>query len=198
MSAASRRGPRSRSNTTSSFRNIEEEEQVPEMRIPIRSRQSSVQNSPRREMPGFDFNARPSVQRNATFEGPRSLRDRDDSPSSLPPRLSRAPTDTSILGARSQLRSIKRDQGGDVFGDQNDDRENFDYYDDRSASPAPSNGSSFDTKSRSASWAATQELNLGNGGRKAAPPPPPSRSKKPPPPPPMKRSALSTSAIPLA
>ena len=143
-------------------------------------------------MPGFDFPTKPQISRGATFEGPRSLQ-RDDSPASLP-RLSRVPTETSVMSGRSQIRSAKRDTGGDVFGDPGALDEE-DYYDDRSASPAPS---SYASNSRAASWAVTQELNSANTSRKMPPPPPPSRSKKPPPPPPLKRSALSTSEVPFA
>jgi len=185
--AAQRRGPRSRSNTTTSFRGIEEELPPPEIRIPNRSRVSSAANSPRREVPGFDWNQKPMIRRESTFEGPRSLQG-EVSPNGMP-RLSRVPTDSSILSTRSQLRTVNRGAAPDVFGDQNDGIEEYDSYD-RAISPAPSFGS------RSASWAAPEFG--GSNGRKAPPPPPPSRSKKPPPPPPFKRSALSTSEVPYA
>lgn len=185
-----RRVPRSRSNTTTSFRGIEEEESVAELRIPTRSRVPSAQASPRRELSGFDFSTRPVMaSRGATFEGPRSLQ-RDASPALSIPRLSRVPTETSVLSGRSQLRSIKRENsngnGTDVFGDPEEDALYGSSYE-RSESPA---GFSM---SRSTSY---QEN--GNGIRKMPPPPPPSRSKKPPPPPPLKRSALSSSEVPFA
>ena len=193
---APRRGPRSRTNTMSSFRGIQEEEPLEEPpRMPIRSRVSSTsnsgQNSPRKEVPSFDFGSKPPLVRNATFEGPRSLqRDtRESSPAAMP-RLSRVPTDSSTLGvSRTQLRPVKSREAASVFGDENEEAVYGDY-DDRSASPAPSYSSSA---SRSASWAYQDSA----ASKKMAPPPPPSRSKKPPPPPPLKRSALSTSEVPL-
>jgi len=198
-----RRGPRSRTNTVSSFRQIDEEEPSPPV-MPIRSRvvsaQASAQNTPTREKPGFDFPTKPSFTRNATFggsttfEGPTSMH-RDSSPASLP-RLSRVPTEGSITSSRSGLRSIKsRDQTSDVFGDENTEND-FGDYDNRSASPV----SIASTASRSASASYTrQDYAAISGTRKMAPPPPPpSRSKKPPPPPPLKRSALSTSEVPFA
>ncbi|TKX22266.1 BAR domain-containing protein 1 [Elsinoe australis] len=183
--SAQRRAPRSRASTMSAYRNPDDEDRS--LALPARSRvvsaQSSIQGSPVRERPGYDFPAKPTFSRTTTFEGPRSLQQRDDSPASLP-RLSRVPTENSVLSGRNALRPIRtRDSAnGDVFSDANDD----DYYDSRSASPAPSFASM-----RSSSYA-----NGGEGTRKMAPPPPPpSRSKKPPPPPPLKRSALSTSEI---
>ncbi|GAB7355247.1 hypothetical protein MBLNU459_g5796t3 [Dothideomycetes sp. NU459] len=200
-----RRAPRSRSNTTSSFnaadrfKQIEEEGPLQELRPPIRSRASSNQNSPRRELPGFDLPVRPAINgRSTTFEGPTSLGSRDASPAPTGmPRLSRVPTDSSVQFGRSNLRPTKRTDSiaPDVFGDPDDDfendRYNDRYADDRSASPAPSNMSGF---SRSASWS----MQGGDAAKKMPPPPPPSRTKKPPPPPPVKRSALSTSEVPYA
>lgn len=184
-----RRGPRSRSNTATSMRNIEEEAPTVDFRgIPMRPRLPSGQSSPRREHPGFGFAAeKPALNRNATFEGPRSLR--DNSPAGMP-RLTRVPTDSSML-SRSNLRPVGRRES-DVFGDPDEDG---DYYDKRSVSPAPSFGS---TPSRTTSASYNQESALSNGMKKMPPPPPPSRSKKPPPPPPLKRSALSTSEVPYA
>jgi len=193
-----RRGPRSRGNTMTAFRDIQEEDPVESatQRIPVRSTrvpsaQASAQNSPRRELPGFEFgNGKPAITRNATFEGPRSLQrdSRDASPVSMP-RLSRTPTESSILGVgRSQLRPVRSRDTASVFSDDNEEAAYGDY-DDRSASPAPSYSSSA---SRSASWAYTDST----AAKKMPPPPPPSRAKKPPPPPPLKRSALSTSEVP--
>jgi len=194
QASAPRRGPRSRTNTINSFRNIEEEDDefVPVM--PIRPRvasaSASVQSSPMREKAGFDFPVKPAFSRNMTFEGPTTLR-RDDSPASLS-RLSRVPTETSITSGRSQLRPVKsRDTQSDVFGDEN--------VDDRYDTDNRSNSPDFATPiaSRSASYS-RQDSATSASRKMAPPPPPPSRSKKPPPPPPLKRSALSTSEIPFA
>jgi hypothetical protein len=175
-----RRTTRSRaSSVTDRFSRIAEDEPFDTtMRPTISSRLPSGQNSPRRELPGFDLPSRPVVNRgNTGFEAPTSF-GREASPGGMP-RLSRVPTEpTQLLGARNNLRVTKRDyQGGDTFGDDQSD------YSDLSLAP-----------SRSTSWSvAGQE---GSSIGKKAPPPPPSRAKKPPPPPPLKRSALSTSEIP--
>ena len=183
--AAPRRGPRSRTNTMGSLRNVDEEDLPPLM--PIRSRVSSnhvsAQNSPRRELPGFDFssNLKPTISRNSTFEGPTSLQ-RDASPASpisSKPRLSRAPTESSILGpgGRLQLLPVRtRDSAPDVFGDENDES-TYGDYDSRSASPAPSYASGA-SRSMSAGWA-RQDGVMGGGARKMAPPPPPSKTAPP-------------------
>lgn len=172
------------------FGDIAEDEPLePPVRPGISLRLPSGQNSPRRELPGFDLPARPSISRgNSTFEGPTSL-GRSESPAAMP-RLSRVPTEpTQILAGRSQLRITKRDSqvgGADVFGDDQSD-----YSDSPSA---------YEQHSRTASWSASSALSqdpYGSGvARKMPPPPPPSRAKKPPPPPPLKRSALSTSEVP--
>jgi len=192
-SAQRRGGPRSRTNTINSFRNIEEEDNEFLPVMPIRSRvasaSASVQSSPMREKAGFDFPVKPAFSRNMTFEGPTTIR-RDDSPASLS-RLSRVPTETSIASGRSQLRPSKsRDVQSDVFGDENVD----DRYDTDTRSNSPDYATSV--ASRSASY--SRQDSAISASRKMAPPPPPSRSKKPPPPPPLKRSALSTSEIPFA
>lgn len=194
-----RRNPRSRASTVSAYRNADEESAA--INIPVRSRvasaQTSTQSSPMRER--FDFApARPTIGRaQSNFEGPRSLR--DGSPASLP-RLSRVPTDTSVLSTRNALRPIRtRDSGTDVFGDSQSPtsasyQDHADYYDSYH-SPLPSPGPG----SRAASQMGDYPNGNGGGRQKMAPPPPPpSRSKKPPPPPPLKRSALSTSAVPFA
>ncbi|KAK5108298.1 hypothetical protein LTR62_008613 [Meristemomyces frigidus] len=186
-----RRGTRSRaSSMTQRFANIAEDEPLePPSRPTISSRVPSGQNSPRREMAGFDFPVRPTPnQRSASgFEGPTSLYSRPESPAGGMPRLSRVPTDPTALlaaatsGAGGQLRIGKRnEQTADIFSDDQSDY-----------SSEPS--SAFDRLQHNRTSSFSQE----NGGRKAPPPPPPpSRSKKPPPPPPLKRSALSTSEIP--
>jgi hypothetical protein len=169
------------SSLTQRFAGIAEDEPLePPVRPTISSRVPSGQNSPRRELPGFDLPVRPSQNRTTStgFEGPTTL-GREGSPAGMP-RISRVPTEpTSLLGARSQLRVTKRDGNpGDVFGDEQND-----YGADTVA------GSEL---SRTTSWSNTAH----DGGKKAPPPPPPSRAKKPPPPPPLKRSALSTSEVP--
>ncbi|KAL2358747.1 BAR domain-containing protein [Cryomyces antarcticus] len=198
---------RSRSNTAHSFydrNNAEDEPPMPEPRITIRSNRlpsSSAANSPRRELPGFDFSGpsptRPPNNRSTTFEGPRSLQ-RDTSPAPMP-RLTRVPTEPSVLTAnRSQLRQVKRGQTrGDVFGDPTDELESSSpdrSYGERSVSPATSY-SSIPSRTTSCS---NFDTTSASGLKKVPPPPPPSRSKKPPPPPPMKKSALSTSEMPYA
>lgn len=187
-----RRPNRSRaSSLVQRFGGIAEDEPLePPLRPTISSRAASAQNSPRRELPGFDFNppssSRPAIaSRTASgFEGPTSL-GRDGSPAGMP-RLSRVPTEpTQILAGRSQLRVTKRDSQSDVFGDDQSDY-----------SESPS--SAYDQHPRTASWSAASTLSGGqqDTGKRMPPPPPPSRAKKPPPPPPMKRSALSTSELP--
>ncbi|KAK4540910.1 hypothetical protein LTR36_008418 [Oleoguttula mirabilis] len=183
-----RRPNRSRaSSLVQRFGDIAEDEPLePPVRPTISSRLPSGQNSPRRELPGFDLPTRPINNRTTSgFEGPTSL-GRAESPAAMP-RLTRVPTEpTQLLAGRSQLRIAKRDGqagGPDVFGDDQSD-----YSD----SPA----SAFEQHSRTASWSASSAFSQDSGGaRKMPPPPPPSRAKKPPPPPP-KRSALSTSEVP--
>jgi hypothetical protein len=172
------------SSLTQRFAGIAEDEPLePPARPAISSRLPSGQNSPRRELPGFDFSSRPTMQRAASgFEGPTSL-SRNESPVGMP-RLSRVPTEpTAILAATrgvGSLRIGKRDsQIGDVFGD-----EQSDY------STEPSSAYERLEHSRTASFSSQDP------SKKMPPPPPPSRSKKPPPPPPLKRSALSTSEVP--
>lgn len=189
---------RSRSNTATSladrFQGIEEEPLEPPARPTISSRLPSGQNSPRRELPGFDLPVRPAHTRTATFEGPQSL-GRAGSPAPMP-RLSRVPTDpTLIMASRSNLLVTKRDSTvGDVFGDDYESMDGDRAYGERSESPVSSFGA---MGGRTPSWS-TGDNGASATGRKMPPPPPPSRSKKPPPPPPLKRSALSTSEVPYA
>jgi len=171
-----RRPTRSRASSLAQrFGDIAEDEPLePPSRQTITSRLPSGQNSPRRELPGFDLPVRPMNNRSVSgFEGPTSL-GRESSAAAMP-RLTRVPTEpTQILASRSQLRVTKRNDsyGADVFGDDQSD-----------ISEAPTE--------------LTRTTSYGqDGGRKMPPPPPPSRAKKPPPPPPMKRSALSTSEVP--
>jgi len=183
-----RRNTRSRaSSLTQRFMGIAEDEPLePPQRPVISSRVSSGPGSPRRELPGFDFQIRSANNRLASgFEGP-TARGREVSPAGMP-RLTRAPTDpTHILNARSTLRVTKRDNqtgGGDVFSD------------DQSDVSTEAASSTFD-QPRVGSWTQSIITHDGSGRKGPPPPPPPSRAKKPPPPPPMKRSALSTSEIP--
>ena len=170
------------------FGDIAEDEPLePPQRPTISSRLPSGQNSPRRELPGFDLPVlRPSTSRtNSTysgFEGPTSYGgQRSESPGTAMmagmPRLSRVPTDpTQILAGRSQLRITKRDQGADVFGDEQNDYQ-------------PESPGGYEEHPRTASWSVARGggaiEEAGDGGRRMPPPPPPSRAKKPPPPLPM-------------
>ena len=138
--------------------------------MPIRSRVASLNPSPVRESAGFDLTpSRP---------GPGSRRSsamdvRPQSPASMP-RLSRVPTDASVMSARASLRPPRvRDDPGDVFGDA--------HSVGTGESPVSSRSGSVD-------------------GRRMAPPPPPppSRAKKPPPPPPpLKRNVFSADEVPV-
>lgn len=190
MNPLARRGTRSRSNTAGSlterFSRIMEEPPL-EPPAKISSRIPSGQNSPRRELPGFDFSGRPIPSRTQSgFEGPTSLGNGASTPPDMRP-LSRVPTDSSqISNVRLNLRSTQSKDSGygaNVFEDADSEVSDAGY----------GNGQSY---GRSPSW--SQNNNNGDwaSGKKAPPPPPPSRAKKPPPPPPMKRSALSTSEVP--
>lgn len=215
---ASRRPNRSRSNTTTSYRNnaaqIDEDPEedsyaaspsnsynpASELRPPpsfiSRSRTNSNQNSPRRELPGFDLPVQTSQQRPTissrsntvgTFEGPMSYQgSRDASPAGMP-RLSRVPTDSSatIALGRSNLRPVKRaDSNTDVFGDPDLDGDDGE----RSVSPGSYNSGRENAYSRSASWSVQGGYANGgssnggagysdDGGRKKNPPPPPPPSR---------------------
>lgn len=195
---------RSRSNTTTSFRGNtsqiaeDPDEQLysaspstsfnpnADLRPPpsfgARSRTNSNQNSPRRELPGFDLPVQTqprqtiSARNNnnaGTFEGPTSYQSsRDASPAPSMPRLSRVPTNdsASIAIGRSNLRPVKRldsnSTQNDVFGDQDVDGDSRYDVDERSVSPA-SYGSARDNPgaaySRSASWSVQGGYSNGNG-----------------------------------
>ena len=151
---------------------------------------SSVPQSPKRELSGYDFGVnRPAYNRYNTFEGPTQLRDASPVPAQ---RLSKVPSDSlSIRTQKAQLRSVSRVQT-DLFDDPSDTSTYYSnstsspdrYFDERAPSPATSHGSAA---SRSFSAGALSTMN----SKKAPPPPPPSRAKKPPPPPPpMKRMAV--------
>lgn len=155
----------------------------------ISSRLPSGQNSPRRELPGFDIPGRPIPSRSHSgFEGPTSLGNGTSTPPDMRP-LSRVPTDSStISNMRLNLRATQSKDSGygaNVFEDADSEISDSGY----------GNGHGIG-QTRSPSW--SQGANGGDWatGKKAPPPPPPSRAKKPPPPPPMKRSALSTSEVP--
>ena len=188
------RNARARADTAHSyaerFNPIEEENPVPEPKArigSIRQTSGSVNSSPRRELPGFDFSTRPSNNRTSTFEGPLRVQSQREASPMGGSRLSRVPTEP--LPARSQLRPVQPPPPTSVFANEDDYQDS--YSSARSASPA---GSHTSVNSRTAS-VPSNDTPL---SRKAPPPPPPSRAKKPPPPPPMKRSALSTSEVPYA
>lgn len=154
--------------------------------------------SPKKEPAAHEYVApRPVAHRATTFEGPTQIR-RDISP--LPAqRVARVPSDNIVVKhQRSQLRPINSGrQETDGMMDPSDDSTFYSSpdksYQERSASPATSHGS---TPSRAASYSNLDGL---ANGKKAPPPPPPSRAKKPPPPPPpMKRSALSSTTLSYA
>jgi len=155
----------------------------------ISSRLPSGQNSPRRELPGFDLPGRPIPSRSQSgFEGPTSLGNGASTPpdNSMRP-LSRVPTDSSqISNMRLNLRSTQSKDSGygaNVFEDADSEVSDAGY------------GNGHGSYGRSPSWSQGANGDWASG-KKAPPPPPPSRAKKPPPPPPMKRSALSTSEVP--
>ena len=167
------------------FGRIAEDEGLdPPLRPTISSRSASRNNSVGRELPGYDLPSRPAGQRSASgFEGPTSLA-RDLSPAA-PTRLAKIPTDPAqINGARNGLRVTKRiDSRNGIFDDDQSDIVD---------SPVSSE------LSRMTSWSMNGNDGSDISKKPPPPPPPPSRATKPkpPPPPPMKRSALSTSAVP--
>ena len=137
------------------------------------NRLPSGQNSPRRELPGFDLpSSRPALPgRSASgFEGPTSL-GREQSPAPAMPRLSRVPTEASqILGAKGNLRATKRESiygdSGSVFGDD-------------SASEVSDSPTGYVNRNgwQSGSMVGQDGSNVsapaaGNGEKKRAPPPP--------------------------
>lgn len=175
--------PRSRQNTLSrvpTHGTIDEDEtlQAPVAPFRISSRPGSGANSPRNELPGYDFGGG-SVARATP--------------------LSRATTNESIVAHRGNLRPVKRQE---VFSDGQDEtgsNSSGDGYMDRADSPATtySQGGASGLISRNGSWSTLDER--AKLAKKAAPPPPPpsrSTKPKPPPPPPMKRNAVSSGAAP--
>lgn len=209
-----RLAPRSRANTLTrvpTTSTIDEEYLDPRPRI--RSRATSAANSPRHELPNFDFSpskfspsrsvlsdspARPIISRTATE--PHNLR------TSVEPHNLRLPIRTVTTPQhQSQRRIGERDRPVDVFGDDTvhdttssspDERDYGNGMDDRSSSPATSYTPSISRTTSSTALNENDRSMLG-GKKQAPPPPPPSRASKPkaPPPPPMKRSALSQSNV---
>ncbi|KAK7434557.1 hypothetical protein CaCOL14_011163 [Colletotrichum acutatum] len=167
-------GGRGRSNTARSFNDysarnnhVEEEPEPMPVRMPIRSQRSEVKFGA-----SADTTPRPSISRSQTFQGPAATDRR--SMAATPP----VPAVSHIGSLRGNLRPTGRPMASDVFAD--DDHTTISgsgspEWNDRSASPATSMGSSL-TRSTS---------NL--QAKKAPPPPPPSRAKKPAPPVPAKR-----------
>lgn len=157
-------------------------------------RSISAQNSPRRELPGFDFPvqgsgvSRPTISRTTSNITNGTTSYREQSPAPAPPvmpRLSRVPTEPTQLLARNSLRVAKRESMHDpVFGDDNQSDV----------------GSDFSSRNGSATWSVADTVAVNGGGgiasKRPPPPPPPSRSTKPPPPLPLKRSALSSGEVP--
>lgn len=184
---------RSRTNTlTRITTNPTIEEEYLDPRPRIRSRATSNANSPRHELPGYDFSpVRASPSRSYLSESARPMITR----TTTEPQNLRLPVRTTP----QQRRVSERGGPVDVFGDNVDNDATSssperDYGTERSDSPATSYAPSI---SRHASFSTLGENDRGGLGNKKAPPPPPSRSTKPkaPPPPPMKRSALSQSNV---
>jgi hypothetical protein len=151
-------------------------------KLPSRSRSPGADASP------GGYGLRPTYSRTSTYDGGSAQR--DDSPAR---RLSRVPTDSSVVSGRTNLRPVRQ---ANTFADDYEDdyAANNNSRRDRSPpSPDRSSQGSGSVMSRAASWSMTND---GTPGKKGPPPPPPSRAKKPPPPPPpMKRSALSASEV---
>ena len=149
---------------------------------------ASRSRSPAPDMAGSPggYPLRPALSRTSTHDS--YANGRDDSPAR---RLSRVPTDSSVISSRNNLRPVRQQN---AFADDYEDDEytgsGSNHRRDRSPpSPDRSSQGSGNVVSRAASWT------VADGGKRA-PPPPPSRAKKPPPPPPpMKRSALSESTV---
>ncbi|KAK1975202.1 BAR domain-containing protein [Colletotrichum cereale] len=168
---------RARANTARSFNDysargnhqVEDEPEPMPVRMPIRSNRSEAKYGA-----SADTTPRPSIARAQTFQGPAAADRR--SAVATPP----VPSVSHIGSLRGNLRPTGRPLAGDIFADRDDDHMTVSgsgspEWNDRSASPATSMGSSL-TRSTS---------NLQS--KKAPPPPPPSRAKKPAPPIPAKR-----------
>lgn len=191
--AAPPRPARSRSNTAHGyaerFNPVEEEPEPSPPRITIpklgaRSRSPGAGT----ESPG-GYALRPSLSRTSTYENSN----REDSPAR---RLTRVPTDSSVISSRNNLRPVRQTNANAFADDYEDDYTNGNGHRRDRSPPSPDDSSVGSARgtvmSRAASWSQTD---LGSTGKRA-PPPPPSRAKKPPPPPPpMKRSALSANEV---
>lgn len=153
---------------------------------------SSRNRSPTEASSPGGYALRPPYSRTSTYDSTTNGH-RDDSPAR---RLTRVPTDSSVISARGSLRPVRQanafaDEYEDDYASSNGNRR--DPRDRSPPSPDRSSQGSSNVMSRAASWSAAD---YGSTGKKAPPPPPPSRAKKPPPPPPpMKRSALSSSEL---
>jgi hypothetical protein len=191
------RTTRSRSNTAHGyaerFNPVEEEPEPspPRMTIP---KLASRSRSPAPDMAGSPggYALRPALSRTSTHDS--YANGRDDSPAR---RLSRVPTDSSVISSRNNLRPVRQQNAfADDYEDEDYTGSGSNYRRDRSPpSPDHSSQGSGRVMSRAASWSQNDGGATTPGGKRA-PPPPPSRAKKPPPPPPpMKRSALSETTV---
>lgn len=183
-----RRPGRARSNTAHSYQeryeSVQEEALAPppppRPTIGSRSPSSTRMNEPLRDRSN-SASMRAGLARPSTFEGPTQLR-RDESPA---PGYSpnRVHSDLSIRTTRSSLRPVNKPH--DNYNSDSTSHGNVSPYEDRSESPATSQGSYF---SRTPSFTAVDNAGM-LGIKKGPPPPPPSRATKPkpPPPPPSKR-----------
>ncbi|KKA21909.1 BAR domain protein [Rasamsonia emersonii CBS 393.64] len=184
-----RRTGRLRSNTAHSFHeryeSVKEEPSAasPAPRHSIKSNRYSISNpldTSSREFSSDSAPQRPVLNRAPTFEGPTQLRG-DPSPATSQAPSGASNENLSIRTARSSLRPVSKIYG-DTFDPQDDSASYGSPYDERSASPATSQGSAF---SRTPSSTTVNSV-IG----KKPPPPPPSRAKKPPPPPPPTKRNL--------
>ncbi|KAF1915670.1 hypothetical protein BDU57DRAFT_518750 [Ampelomyces quisqualis] len=192
--ATAARPARSRSVNTAHgyadrFNPVEEEPEPDLPRITIPKLSSRNRSPPDAPSPG-GYALRPSYSRTSTYDSTINGQ-RDDSPAR---RLTRVPTDSSVISARGSLRPVRQ---ANAFADEyEDDYEHTNGHRRDRSPPSPDDRSSQGSSSvmsRATSWSVAD---VGSTGKKAPPPPPPSRAKKPPPPPPpMKRSALSASEL---
>lgn len=179
-----RRPGRARSNTAHSYQEryepVQEEilQPPPPIRPTIGSRSAS---SNRLDEPARARSNSGSLHpnRTSTFEGPTQLR-RDESPAAAY-SPNRVHSDLSIRTTRSSLRPVSRVYDN-YQSDSTASHGNVSPFEDRSESPATSQGSYF-SRTPSVDTAGVSSI------KKGPPPPPPSRSTKPkpPPPPPSKR-----------
>lgn len=184
-----RRAGRARSNTAHSYQERYEPVQEealqppppPRPTIGSRSPSSSRPNEPLRDRSN-SASMRTGLNRPSTFEGPTQLR-RDESPAAAY-SPNRVHSDLSIRTTRSTLKPVSKAYDN-YQSDSTTSYGNVSPYDDRSESPATSQGSYF---SRTPSFSAMETAGT-TAIKKGPPPPPPSRATKPkpPPPPPSKR-----------